>query len=157
MIGDVENIVMSANTNAVRKMPLGTNRLEPGLAFSAGYRRTMDDTVSMAGVVQSTRHDILRLSFEWNEGEFQMAELALFIWRDRGVLTDPNCQLYLPAGSERAWLASAETSPRMFRLEANGVVCTDTVPEDIEAGKGRAVSRFQSLLPHDELRSDHWT
>lgn len=157
MISDVENSVMSAYANAVRKILLENDRLQPGLAFSAGYRRTIDDTVSIADVVQSTRHDMLRTSFEWNEVEFQMTELALFIWRDRGVLTVPNCQLYLPAGSERAWLASAETSPRMFRLEANGVVCTDTVPEDIEAGKGRAVSRFQSLLPHDELRSDHWT
>ncbi|MFK4005085.1 hypothetical protein [Qipengyuania sp. NPDC077563] len=154
MINDFENSVMSAYANAVCKMLLGTDRLQPGLAFSAGYRRTIDDTVSIADVVQSTRHDMLRLSFEWNEGEFQLVELALFIWRDRGVLTVPNCHLYLPAGSDRARLVTSEISPRLFGLEANGVVCFDTVPENLYAGKSRAVSRLQSLLAPDELRTN---
>lgn len=146
MISDVETKVMSAYANAVRKMLLKTNRLEQGLAFSAGYRRTMNDTVSVAEVVQSTRHDVLRLGFGWIDGEFQMIELALFLWQDRGTLTVPNCHLYLPAGSDRAWLASSETSPRMFGLEANGVVRGDGIPEDLIDGKGRAVSRLRSLL-----------
>lgn len=94
---------------------------------------------------------MLRLSFEWNEGEFQTTELALFLWQDRGALTVPNCHLFLPAGSDRAWLAWSETSLRMFGLEANGVVCLDTVPGDIEGGKDRAVSRRQSLLTWETL------
>ena len=146
MISNVETTVMSAYASAVHKMLLGTERLEPGMAFSAGYRCTMKDTVTIAEVVQTTRHDILRLGFEWSEGEFQMIELALFIWQDRGALTVPNCHLYLPTGSDRAWLVSSETSPRMFGLEANNVVRCDTVPEDIDAGKSRAVSRLQFLL-----------
>ncbi|WP_157799482.1 hypothetical protein [Qipengyuania seohaensis] len=132
-------------------MLLATDRLETGLAFSAGYRCTMNDALSLAEVVQSTRHDMLRLAFEWSEGKFQMIELALFIWQDRGALTVPNCHLYLPTGSERAWLVTSETSPRMSGLEANGVVRVDTVPEDIEAGKGRAVSSLQSLLTCNTL------
>ncbi|MBO9510881.1 hypothetical protein [Erythrobacter sp. A6_0] len=147
MISNVETKVMSAYANAIHKMLVGTDRLEPGLAFSAGHRRTMQDTVTIAEVVQTTRHDMLRLGFEWSEDEFQMTELALFIWQDRGTLTVPSCHLYLPAGSDRAWLVTSETSPRMFGLEAKGVVRFDTVPEDLEAGKGRAVSRLQSLLP----------
>lgn len=146
MISDVENSVMSAYANAVRRMLLGTERLEPGLAYSAGYRRTMDDTVSLTEVAQSTRHGMLRLGFRWSEGEFQMIELPLFTLQDRGALTVPNCHLYLPVGSDRAWLATSETSPRMFGLEANGIVCIDTAPEDLEAGKGRAVSHLLSLL-----------
>lgn len=146
MISNVETKVMSAYANAIHKMLVGTDRLEPGLALSAGHCRTMKDTVSLSEVVQATQHDMLRLGFEWSEDEFQMIELALFIWQDRGALTVPNCHLYLPAGSDRAWLVTSETSPRIFGLEANGVVCLDTVLEDLEAGKGRAVSRFQSLL-----------
>lgn len=151
MISDVETKVMSAYANAVHIMLLKTERLEPGLAFSTGYRRKMDDTVSVAEVVQTTRHDVLRLGFEWSEGEFQMIELALFLWQDRGVLTVPNCDLYLPAGSDRAWLVTSETSPRMFGLEANGVVRSDDIPGDLADGKGRAVSRLQSLLPCSTL------
>ena len=146
MISDVETKVMSAYANAARMMLLKTERLEPGLAFSTGYRRTMDDTVRIAEVVQTTRHDMLRLGFEWNEGEFQMIELALFIWQDRCVLTVPSCHLYLPAGSDRAWLVTSETSPRMFGLEANGVVRSDDIPEDLADGKGRAMSRLRTLI-----------
>ncbi len=146
MISDVETKVMSAYANAVRKMLVKTDRLEPGLAFSTGYRRRVDNTVSVAEVVQSTRHDVLRLGFEWNEGEFQMIELALFLWQDRGVLTVPNCHLYLPTGSDRAWLVTSETSPRMFGLEANGVVRSDDIPEDLADGKGRAMSRLRTLI-----------
>ena len=147
MISDIENKAMAAYANAVRTMLVKADRLEPGLAFCAGYRRTVDDTVNVAEVVQTTRHDVLRLGFEWDDGEFRMIELALFLWQDRGALTVPNCHLYLPAGSDRAWLVTSEMSPRMFGLETNGVVRVDAVPEDIEAGKGRAASRLQSLLP----------
>ena len=151
MISNVETKVMSAYANAIHKMLTGTDRLEPGLALSAGHRRTTKDTVSLAEVVQTTRHDMLRLGFEWSEGEFQMIELALFIWQDRGALTVPNCHLYLPAESDRTWLVTSENSPRIFGLEADGVVRVDAVPEDIEDGKGRAVSRLQSLLNWREL------
>ena len=151
MISDVEIKVMSAYVSAVHKMLRGTERLEPGLALSAGHRRTMQDTVTIAEVVQTTRHDMLRLGFEWSEGKFQMIELALFIWQDRGALTVPNCNLYLPDGSDRAWLVTSEPSPRIFGLEAGGVVRVDAVPKDIEDGKGRAVSRLQSFLNWREL------
>ena len=146
MISHVETKVMSAYANAIHKMLVGTDMLEPGLALSAGRRRTIKDTVTIAEVVQTTRHDMLRLGFEWSEDEFQMIELALFIWQDRCALTVPNCNLYLPARSDRAWLISSETSPRIFGLEASGVVRGDKVPEDLQAGKGRAVSRLRSLL-----------
>ena len=148
---NVETNVMSAYAKVVHKMLLATARLEKGLAFSAGYRRIMKETVTIADVVQSTRRNMLHLAFEWSQCKFEMIELALFIWQDRGALTVPNCHLYLPTGSERAWLVTSETSPRMSGLEANGVVRVDTVPEDIEAGKGRAVSSLQSLLTCNTL------
>ena len=146
MINNVETKVMAAYANAIHKLLVGTDKLEPGMALSAGHRRTAQDTVSLVEVVQATQHDMLRLGFEWSEGEFQMIELALFIWQDRGALTVPNCHLYLPAGSDRAWLVTSETSLRMFGLDASGVVCGDRIPEDLHNGKCRALLRLRSLM-----------
>lgn len=89
---------------------------------------------------------MLRLGFECSEGVSQSVELTLFIWQDRAALTVPYCHINLPAGSDRAWLVTSENSPKIFDLEANGVVRGDTVPDDVESGKGRAVSRLRSLL-----------
>ena len=63
MISDGETEVVSAHANAVRKMLLETDRLEPGLAFRAGCWRNMNDTLTIFEVVQTTRHDMLRLGF----------------------------------------------------------------------------------------------
>ena len=104
MISNVETKVMSAYASALHKKLEGTDRLEPRLASSAEYRRTMTDTVSLVEVIQSTRHDMLRLGFEWNEGKFQMIELELFIWQDRGALTGPELQ-FISASQIRSCVA----------------------------------------------------
>lgn len=131
---------------AVTKMLLSDDRLQPGLATIASGELDGGAIAELARMAQQCDTDIICLEFNTSRSAPKMTGITVIAHRDGVCHISTGCRLTLDAGATRAKLLPGEGARGYFHILPNEVVHVNGATPDLRrAGIHRANARLRAL------------
>lgn len=140
----------AAVTQAVVKLLLGTRKLKPGIAITAGDALGIEDQIKMGRHAVETNADVLHLAFRTGLAP-ALTDVAMFLPRGGFCHIQTGCRLWLSRAGNRGRVMPQPHVRGHFRLAPGEIIHIDGKPaEDLSEG----IERASAWLARQVLRRD---
>ncbi len=128
----------AAVTSAVVKLLLGTRKLKPGVAITAGDALGIEDQIKMGRHAVETNADVLHLAFRTGPAP-ALTDVVVFLPRDGLCHIQTGCRLWLSKAGNRGRVMPQPQVRGHFRLAPSEILHIDGKPaDDLNDGLERA-------------------
>jgi hypothetical protein len=144
---DTATATMRSHVHAITRMLLGDQKLQPGLAITAGQVLTPAGVARIARLAHESDTDLIHLDFGIDGDAATLRDIVIAAPRDNGCFVYTRCRLAQIRGKRHAVILPQDAARGHFRILPNEIVHMPNKPTKLTTeGVAFAAQRLDKLM-----------